>query len=506
MELSDFEDVETETDSDVNSVEGSDGDGIPDVAVSGMVEALAQGMSEDEKVFVIEASSIQEVAVSGIVEAVPQGMSEDEKTVVIEASTIQEGYKLCSVCKNNIRKIRFADHRTICGPKKMCQESLDGKVCKKMYVSERQHKAHCRLVEGKRHDEGTCERLYKVKPLKKWSCPSCKYWTRDKSLQKAHSESCKKKASICCPVSTCNKKFKSTKLMKAHLGNSNLHTDADRRGLSFNNKNKKIVGKRKVRVRADRQVVVRKKRRLVQKLSFVKQVLDRSGNNLNDAEAVNASVDEVLKDLRDGKIHIRKESIQLYIKQRAQLEAKYHANRYRLPGAGISPDSFLILKKDHIERCLYVIRRIPNVTAEFFFEYVSNKYPEWRIGDEYSEEDRAKRFFRFRNFLTSNVSGLNWNTGRPQDRDATTELLKARSVYYSHEDQIAHAKKFNLKDWKASLHFDQMAIDQNGGTAKRYGNMWGPKGEKHRGAQQESSAGKGGIGLTGFVCGTGVEF
>ena len=64
-------------------------------------------------------------------------------------------------------------------------------------------------------------------------------------------------------------------------------------------------------------------------------------------------------------------------------------------------------------------------------------------------------FFGFET-LTSNVSGLNWNTGRPQDRDATTELLKARSVYYSHEDQIAHAKKFKLKDWKASLHFDQM--------------------------------------------------
>ena len=55
-------------------------------------------------------------------------------------------------------------------------------------------------------------------------------------------------------------------------------------------------------------------------------MLERSGNNVTDAEAVNASVDEVLKDLRVGKIHIRKESIQLYIKQRAQLEAKYHAN------------------------------------------------------------------------------------------------------------------------------------------------------------------------------------
>ena len=106
--------------------------------------------------------------------------------------------------------------------------------------------------------------------------------------------------------------------MKAHLGNPNIHTDADHRGLSFNNKNKKTVGKRTIRVRADRKVA-RKKRRLVQKLSFVKQVLERCGHNLEDVEAVDASVDEVLEDLRDGKVHIWKGSLQLYLKQRDQL-------------------------------------------------------------------------------------------------------------------------------------------------------------------------------------------
>ena len=48
-------------------------------------------------------------------------------------------------------------------------------------------------------------------------------------------------------------------------------------------------------------------------------------------------------------------------------------------------------------------------------------------------------------------------------------------------------------------------MDQNGATARQYGNMWGPKGEP-RGAQQESSAGKGTVGLTGFIKGSGEEF
>ena len=105
IDLSDFEDaaaetdVATETDVDVDSVVASDDD--------------FEMLHEDEKTFVIDASSRQEVAVSGMVEAVVLGVSEGEKTVVIEASSIQDGYKVCSVCENNIRKIRFADRGTI---------------------------------------------------------------------------------------------------------------------------------------------------------------------------------------------------------------------------------------------------------------------------------------------------------------------------------------------------------------------------------------------------------
>ena len=51
-----------------------------------------------------------------------------------------------------------------------------------------------------------------------------------------------------------------------------------------------------------------------------------------------------------------------------------------------------------------------------------------------------------------------------------------------------------------------MTMDQNGGTARQYGNMWGRAGSKERGSQQESSKGKGGIGITGFLLGTGEEF
>ena len=52
---------------------------------------------------------------------------------------------------------------------------------------------------------------------------------------------------------------------------------------------------------------------------------------------------------------------------------------------------------------------------------------------------------------------------------------------------------------------DQVNMDQNGATARQYCNMWGPKGEP-RGAQEESSSGKGTIGMTGFINGVGDEF
>ena len=59
-------------------------------------------------------------------------------------------------------------------------------------------------------------------------------------------------------------------------------------------------------------------------------------------------------------------------------------------------------------------------------------------------EDRRKRFLRFRNFLTKYEGGVQWNIGRPQDRETSSQLLKARGVYYSEMDQIELEKKFEL--------------------------------------------------------------
>ena len=292
--------------------------------------------------------------------------------------------------------------------------------------------------------------------------------------------------------------------MKAHLANPNLHTDADRRGISFGNKNKKLVGKRKLRKKKVKKR--RKRRRLVEKKMFVDLVLANCKENVENPQAIEESVDQVVVDLRRRGIILRKDALERYVNQRELLQQKFPGTRSRIDGAGASPDSFLILKKTAIEKDLEIVRRIPNVTMAMFFQYVSDKYPEQRAADPCRESEERKRFYRFKNFVTVNRDGLHWNTGRPQGRDATTELLKARAVYYTDKDQVAFARKHKLKNQKHSIHFDQMSMDQNGGTARQYGNMWGRIGSRERGSQQESSKGKGGIGLTGFLHGSGEEF
>ena len=77
-----------------------------------------------------------------------------------------------------------------------------------------------------------------------------------------------------------------------------------------------------------------------------------------------------------------------------------------MDGVRASPDSFLILKRTAIEKCLDIVRCIPNVTLAMFFQYVSAKHPEWRTDDPSLESDERKQFYRFQNFMTVNRDGL----------------------------------------------------------------------------------------------------
>ena len=196
--------------------------------------------------------------------------------------------------------------------------------------------------------------------------------------------------------------------MKAHLGNPNCHEDNERCGLDFGNKNKKINGKRKIR---DQKSVSRRKKICIKdKLSFVKLVIDKFDFSIDKIEEINnaeLAVMGVVKNLREKGILLKTNSLRRYVNQRANLQARYGTNRYRVLGCGAIPDSFLILRKSDIEKSLLILRRIPNVTLEIFFEFFSRKYPEWRSTDEDPGSERLKRFYRFRNFLTRNNSGLN---------------------------------------------------------------------------------------------------
>ena len=228
--------------------------------------------------------------------------------------------------------------------------------------------------------------------------------------------------------------------MKAHLGNPNIHSDYDRAGINFNNRNKKTVGKRKCRSRQTKRG--RKRFKLREKKSFVDHIIESS---IKKGEEKNHVIDEVISDFKNKNILLRKDAVLRYLSQKSKLSEKFESRRKSVDGAGKSGDKFLLAKSKEIENYLLVIRRIPNITMELFFRFISMKYPEWCV-DEDDESDIRKRYYRFENFMTKNKSGLQWNTGRPQGRDATTELLKARAVYFTEKEQQKHAKTFNLKD------------------------------------------------------------
>ena len=86
--------------------------------------------------------------------------------------TMDKTYRNCSKCMKNVKRIRFAEHFKRCTPTKMCEEKNDdGTVCGVKYNTDRWHKNHCTRVEGKRHKDETCQRLYQVDPFVKWTCP-----------------------------------------------------------------------------------------------------------------------------------------------------------------------------------------------------------------------------------------------------------------------------------------------------------------------------------------------
>ena len=56
----------------------------------------------------------------------------------------------CSKCMKNVKRIRFSEHFKRCTPTKMCEEKNDdGAICGVKYNTDRWHKNHCKLVEGK---------------------------------------------------------------------------------------------------------------------------------------------------------------------------------------------------------------------------------------------------------------------------------------------------------------------------------------------------------------------
>ena len=95
------------------------------------------------------------------------GSSANTENVELQ-HTIADGYKKCPTCLKNIRRCRFMAHRSICGPKKKCDKTNDkNKVCGAKYVSQIQYTRHCMLVDGKRHKDGTCQKLFGIEPLPK---------------------------------------------------------------------------------------------------------------------------------------------------------------------------------------------------------------------------------------------------------------------------------------------------------------------------------------------------
>ena len=169
-------------------------------------------------------------------------------------------------------------------------------------------------------------------------------------------------------------KFKSTKLMKAHLGNPNLHTTSDRSGIEFSNENKRIVGCRKVR--KQKKTVSRRKRvKLNDKKRWVELIYTELGNSDNNIDSSITQVTEIVRAQENS--GIKRSQLVHYLAQRERLNRKFpNANRSRVDGGGRKPDSFLYLKLPEIKRILLFLRRVPNVNQRIFFMYVDEKYPE----------------------------------------------------------------------------------------------------------------------------------
>ena len=190
--------------------------------------------------------------------------------------------------------------------------------------------------------------------------------------------------------------------MKAHLGNPAIHSDADRKGLEWGNKNKTKVGRRKRRIKHKSRK--RKKISLNQKRTYVKLIKDISKN---EDENKDRAIEEARESLMKNGCRIRKDYLFRWMFQAQALSLKYPgAFRSRIGSQGNPCDVFLRLHKSTIEKILSKLARIPNITREIFFEYLSERFPMWRLDEPDASKEREKRFYRFRNFLSRNHSGL----------------------------------------------------------------------------------------------------
>ena len=285
---------------------------------------------------------------------------EDEKKSIDEEADGEEKSsadvkvtKTCPKCNLEIKKIRYTVHVKNCGSQAKCQEVFNGKTCNAKMGSPYNYKVHCRRVEGKRHVAGTCQRLFTIDPFPKWSCPrdGCKYWTRIAELKKYHNESCGNDALVKCLVSTCNQKFKTTKLMKSHLGNISCHSAMERKGVTYTSKNRREITGRKKKKKWQKPSGKRKRVRLLSKKRYAELVLTsvEGGNRLDQ------SLRSVASDIFEGEgVVIKTSQLRKYLRQRDALNRRYpNANRCRVDsGAGRRPDAFLLLNLPDIKTSL----------------------------------------------------------------------------------------------------------------------------------------------------------
>ena len=116
-------------------------------------------------------------------------------------------------------------------------------------------------------------------------------------------------------VSTYNQKFKTTKLMKSHLGNIDCHSAMERKGVTYTSKNRREITGRKKKKKCQKPSGKRKRVRLSKKRYADFVLTSVEGGNMLDQ-----SLRSVASDIFEGEgVVIKTSQLRKYMRQRDAL-------------------------------------------------------------------------------------------------------------------------------------------------------------------------------------------